>query len=125
MTWYNDEDLAGNFLSCKEGETLKVMVKDMRKVVGGFSKFHYKKKDGSPILTQESKEPFHHELEADSGKVLTVGAISLMVALKNAEVVAGDDIEITHPARGKYEVKKFNVKKDEGTSDELETNLPF
>lgn len=119
--WYDDEDLAGNYLSCKEGQTLCVRVKEIKKIVGGFSKFHYKKKDGTPILTQETKEPFHHELTANDDRVLTIGAISLMSALKKVEVVGGDHIEIRHPGRGKYEViilSKANKGEAEPTGDE-------
>ena len=105
MNWYTDEDIASNFLSCKQGEKLRVKVKEIRKIVGGYSKFHYKKKDGNPILTKETKEPMHHELEAEDGRVLTIGSISLIAALRNAKVDSGDEIEIDHSGRGKYEIR--------------------
>lgn len=105
-SWMDDDDVSGSFLSCKEGEELRVKVKEMRKIVGDiYSKYNYKKKDGSPILTTEGQKPFHHELEATNGKVLTVGAISLMSALKKAKVDAGMEILIKHPGRGKYEIE--------------------
>ena len=102
--WREDGDISGNFLSCKEGQKLRVKVKDIKKVVGGFSNFHYKKKDGNPILTKETKEPFHHELTSDDDRTLTIGAISLLAALRNAEVDPGMEIEINHSGRGKYEI---------------------
>lgn len=105
--WYDDDDISGNFLSCREGTTLKVKVAEIKKIVGDkYSKFNYKKKDGSPVLTRETGEPFHHELVSADGRVLTVGALALIGALRNTKVVGGDEIEISHPGRGKYIIKK-------------------
>ena len=125
--WYDDEDVSGGFLSCKEGEELRIKVREMRKVVGDvYSKFNYKKKTGEPVLTQDTQQPFHHELIAENGKCLTVGAISLLSALKRAKVDAGMEILISHPGRGKYEVKVLSGgPKEEVTMDELAGDLPF
>ena len=126
--WYDDDDISGNFLSCKEGQTIKIKVKEIKKVVGDkFSKFNYKKKDGSPILTKEEQAPFHHELIADDDRVLTVGALALIGALRKAKVVAGDEIELSHPARGKYVVVKEAVADENefDTDEVLGKDIPF
>ena len=120
MSWRDDEDLQGNFLSCKEGEKLKVKVKEIRKIVGGRdSRFHYKYKDGTYLKTKDTGEPFHHELETNDGKILTVGSLALIGALKKAKVEGGMEIEIDHSGRGKYDVKSLS----EGV--ELDDSTPF
>ena len=122
--WYEESDVSGNYLSCKEGQRLVVTVKEIKKVVGDkYSKWNYKRKDGSSVLTKEENQPFHHELIADDDRVLTIGSLSLMGALRSAQVIAGDKIELSHPGRGKYEVKRFNDAPDENFEDGK--NLPF
>jgi len=122
-SWRNDEDISGNYLSVKEGEKLVVKVKEIKKVVGGNSNFNYKKKDGNPILTKETKEPFHHELTSDDDRTLTIGAISLLAALRNAEVDPSMEIEINHSGRGKYEITILN-KQTQDTAGIVNDGIP-
>lgn len=126
-SWMDDEDMQGNYLSCKEGETLRVKVKSIVKVADKYSKFNYKRKDGTFFLTKDTQEPFHHVLTSVDGKELTIGSISLMSALKTAKVDAGMEIIIKHPGRGKYSVEVVGGKPKEPEIDieDLGKDTPF
>ena len=120
MSWREDDDVQGNFLSCKVGKSLSLKVKEINKVVGQVSNFNYKRKDNTPVLTRETKEPFHHEIISGDDRILTIGSLSLMGALKNAAVEPGDDIRISHPKSGLWVIEKKGTVESEADDD-----LPF
>ena len=87
-----------DYISLKDGDTVKLTVKDIYK--DAYAKFKPKKKDGT-------EQAYSIVILSDEGKTLTVGSFALQRALKETLVSIGDTIEISHPARGKYFVRKL------------------
>ena len=91
MAW--GDEMKGNWISLKVGETAEFTIKEIKKVTDN-PDYHFKKKDGSNL-------GYHYEFITDKGN-LTVGSFGLFFALKNAMADVGLKVKVTHPERGKY-----------------------
>lgn len=88
-----------DYISLKEGEKIVMEIDEMFK--DAYAKFKPKRKDGG-------EQAFAIVLRDKNGKTLTVGSFSLQRALQDARVNQNDRIEIDHPKRGVYYVRKVN-----------------